>query len=433
MEKLSTRLENLKVPMGNAPQMHDNLAAPAGSRFGNLNRESSPPIRRKRRFEEFGGPSLSPEPKKPKREMPAWLQDYMKNRAKAAAGEGKKESEDSSKKSSTIWPDNDRENPSPPVVQNIDGYNLKRKAPVLKTEKKNPKSDVLASEKQLRFTVPAGHNYSGDEWEDPSTYLEDDEELKHKIAQRKKLHQQVYETHGSANVEPVPSSKPKVQLSPEEMQRLLIRNTTQILLEVTDNLIIQVATETICEFQDALSKRKEATSALDDALKQAQTKLAKQKLKNAGLGAYGSDDSEDESEPPPVEVKKPSKRTVVIEKNEATEKNAEELTKEQDTRPSPEPPQEDDTNEALRSVSGERISVSGERSPSPEKTKLSPRKEKKKKKKKKKRESKESSKRRSRSRDRSKKKKSERRRGRSHERESTRDRDRRRRRRRSRD
>ena len=55
-------------------------------------------------------------------------------------------------------------------------------------------------------------------------------------------------------------------------------------------------------------------SALDDALKQAQTKLAKQKLKNAGLGAYGSDDSEDESEPPPVEVKKPPKRTVVLEK-----------------------------------------------------------------------------------------------------------------------
>merc|ERR1739838_706954 len=269
-----------------------------------------------------------------------------------------------SKKSSTIWPENDQPNP-----------------PVLKTEKKEVKSDVPSSEKQLRFTVPPGHNYSGDEWEDPSKYLEDDDELKHKIAQRKKLHQQVYETHGSANVGPAPSLKPNFKLSPEEMQRLLIRNTTQILLEVTDNLIIQVATETICEFQDALSKRKEATSALDDALKQAQTKLAKQKLRNAGLGAYGSDDSEDESEPPPVEVKKPPKRTVVLEKNEATEKNKEEDSTKELDKPSPEPPTENDTNEALRSVSGERISVSGERSPSPEKTKLSPKKEKKKKKK----------------------------------------------------
>eukprot|EP00493_Phyllostaurus_siculus_P019381 UN19689 len=110
--------------MGNAPQMHDNFTEPPGSRFGNLNRESSPPIRPKRRFEEFGGPSLSPEPKKPKREMPAWLQEYMKNRAKAAAGEeDKKESRKLIEKSSTIWPKNDQ--PNPPVVQNIDGYNLR--------------------------------------------------------------------------------------------------------------------------------------------------------------------------------------------------------------------------------------------------------------------------------------------------------------------
>eukprot|EP00492_Amphilonche_elongata_P000823 TRINITY_DN1474_c0_g1_i2.p1 TRINITY_DN1474_c0_g1~~TRINITY_DN1474_c0_g1_i2.p1 ORF type:complete len:226 (+),score=37.90 TRINITY_DN1474_c0_g1_i2:70-678(+) len=104
------------------------------SRFGRLDRGSSPPIRRKRRFEEFAGHSPSPEPKKQKREMPAWLQEYMKTRAKANAGGTKpEEKEKESKPTSSIY---GNEVPKPQVVEAVDGYNLKRKAPVLKKEKK---------------------------------------------------------------------------------------------------------------------------------------------------------------------------------------------------------------------------------------------------------------------------------------------------------
>jgi len=220
-------------------------------------------------------------------------------------------------------------------------------------------------------------------------------------------------------------------MSPEEMQRLIIRETTRILLDVTENMIIQVATETICEFQDALSKRKEQSSIIDQEMQQLDAKLAQSKLKNAGLGVYGSDDSEDEPEPEVQEVKKPPKRTVVIEKQSS------ESTKDEKSSPEPE---KSKIVEPTRSVSGERISVSGERSPSGQrsisKSPSPPKKQKKKKKKKKKRDSGEERSRkressredrsRKSSRERSKKKKTERRR-------TSYDRDRRRRRRRSRE